>query len=163
MRYTYYFDDVITSETVQELIDILVQFEQIDLYFTTPGGEKQSMGVLIDTINKHPDINIYLTGYIASAGTFLLTRCNHPVYITDDLDYILFHQADRSIDGSFRKSEIDREILHNQLQAENDTMAMEYKKLGLNAKEIKLFNKGENVVLYKKDFNRLKTAKLQQI
>ena len=31
-----------------------------------------------------------------------------------------------------------------------------FKKLGLSSKEIKEYLKGEDVVLYKKDFNRLK-------
>jgi hypothetical protein len=37
--------------------------------------------------------------------------------------------------------------------------SVKFKKLGLNAKEIKAFLNGEDVVLYRKDFKRLKLNK----
>lgn len=159
MRYTYYFQDCITVDTVQELIDILVQVESIDLFFTTEGGELAAMKALLHAIEQHPDVNIYLTGYIASAGTFLLTDCTKPVYLTEDLDWILFHQGDRAVEGEFRKNTLDRNILYEQLKETNLDWSNKFKKLGLSAKEIKRFNEGDDVVLYKKDFNRLKVAK----
>ncbi len=161
MRYTYYFQDIITAETIQELIDVLVQVETIDLFFTTEGGELSSMKALLHAINQHPDVNVFLTGYIASAGTFLLTDCNKPVYITDDLDWILFHQGDRGVEGEFRKNALDRTILYEQLKQTNNEWADKFKKLGLTSKEIKRFNEGDDVVLYKKDFKRLKVATLE--
>lgn len=159
MRYTYYFQDCITVDTVQELIDILVQVESIDLFFTTEGGELAAMKALLHAIEQHPDVNIYLTGYIASAGTFLLTDCTKPVYLTEDLDWILFHQGDRAVEGEFRKNTLDRNILYEQLKETNLDWSNKFKKLGLSTKEIKRFNEGDDVVLYKKDFHRLKVAK----
>lgn len=159
MRYTYYFQNHIEAETVQELIDVIMQVEAIDLFFTTEGGELSSMKVLLHAIEQHPDINIFLTGYIASAGTFLLTDCTKPVYLTEDLDWILFHQGDRGVEGEFRKTILDRTALHAQLKQTNEEWSSKFKKLGLNSKEIKRFNEGDDVVLYKKDFHRLKVAK----
>lgn len=159
MRYTYYFNDEIDKEPVQELIDILVQMEAVDLFVTTPGGSAWSMDVLMHAINQHPDINIYLTGYIASAGTFFLTDCTQPVYLHDNLEWILFHQGDRPVEGEFRKNPLDRHELYANLKKVNDEWAAKYKKLGLNSKEIKRYNEGDDVVLYKKDFNRLKIAR----
>ena len=156
VRYVHYFDKEITVDTVQELIGILSSVPSVDLFFTTVGGELPSMKVLIHFINQHPDIKIYLTDYIASAGTFLLVDCNKEVYLTDELDWILFHQADREFGGKFRKAILDKEILYQQIKETNDILADKYKRLGLTPKEIKEYFKGEDVILYRKDFNRLK-------
>jgi ATP-dependent protease ClpP protease subunit len=156
VRYVYYFNNEITTETVNELIGILSSVPSVDLFVTTPGGETTASQALIHFINNHPDIKIYLTGYIASAGTDFLTDCNKEVFLTDDLDWILFHQADREFGGKFRKAMLDKDILYNQTKEINDRYAEKYKKLGLNSKEIKEYFKGEDVILYRKDFGRLK-------
>jgi len=159
MRYTYYFNDEINSESVQEVIDILSIQPSVDLFITTPGGELSSMNVLIHFINNHPDIKLHLIGVIASAGTFLLTDCNKEIILDKDLDFILFHQGDRSVPGQFRYDPVDYKIMYEQLKETNDIWAEKFFKLGLTKKEIKLFLEGKDVVLYKKDFNRLKINK----
>lgn len=155
-RYTYLFENEINPETVQNLIDTLVGVPSADLFFCTVGGELPAMKALIHFINNHPDIVIYVTGYLASAGTFLLTDCNKEIYLTEDLDFILFHQADRPVEGQFRKRKIDEKILYLQTEEVNKQLADKYKRLGLNSKEIKEYFKGEDVILYRKDFSRLK-------
>jgi len=157
-RYTYYFNDEITTESIQETIDILSAFAAVDLFVTTPGGETTSSSVLIHFINQHPDVRVYLTGYIASAGVDFLTDCTQPIYLTENLDWILFHQADREFGGKFRKAIMDKDILYDQTKVINDVYADKYKKLGLTTKEIKEYNKGEDVILYRKDFKRLKVS-----
>jgi len=159
MRYVYHFEDEINVESVQEVIDILSGYESVDLFVTTPGGQIHAMRVLMHFLNNHPDLKIYMTGYIGSAGTMLLTECNKEIIITKDLDWILFHMGDRMIEGSFRKTTLDYKILTEQLKEENDTEAKILSKLGLNKKEITSFLEGNDVVLYKKDFHRLKINK----
>ena len=156
VRYVHYFDNEITSESVQELIGILSAVPSVDLFITTPGGELPASKILLHFINQHPDIKIFLTGYVASAGTFFLTECDKEVYLTDDLDWILFHMGDRNFGGRFRKEPLNQEILFEQLKATNEVWANKFKRLGLTSKEIKDFLKGEDVILYKKDFHRLK-------
>ena len=156
VRYVYYFNNEINTETVNELIGILSAVPSVDLFMTTPGGEMPAASVLMHFINNHPDINIYLTGYIASAGTFFLTDCVKPVYLTESLDWMLFHMGDREFGGRFRKEHINADILYEQLKDKNKEQAEKYKKLGLTTKEIKDYMKGEDVILYKKDFKRLK-------
>lgn len=158
-RYVYYFRDEINDESVQDLINILVGVPSCDLFFCTPGGEMSAMKALIHFINGHPDINIYLIDYVASAGTFFLVECNKPVYITDCLDWILFHMGDRDFGGKFRKGKIDQDILYDQLKKSNEEYATKFKKLGLTPKEIKQYLAGEDVILYQKDFNRLKVGR----
>lgn len=162
MRYVYYFNQDITDESVQVVVDMISQFESVDLFVTTNGGSLWAMDMLIHAINQHPDINIYLSGYVASAGTLLLVDCTQPVYLHDNLEWLLLHQGDRPVEGEFRKNTIDRHIMYDQLKTINDTLAAKYKKLGLTTKEIKAFNNGEDVVLYKKDFNRLKIARIEK-
>lgn len=155
-RYVYYFRNEITDETIQSLIDVLVGIPSVDLYFCTIGGEMSAMKALIHFINNHPDIEIYLTDYIASAGTFLLVECNKPVYLTNELDWILFHMGDRDFGGKFRKDKLNQDILYDQLKQCNLKYADLFKKLGLTFKEIKKYLEGDDVILYQKDFNRLK-------
>lgn len=159
IRYTYLFEDEITKESVNELIGILASVPSVDLYFSTIGGEMSAMDTLIHFINNHFDINIYLTNSICSAGTFILTDCTKPIYITESLFYMLFHMGDMDFGGKFRKRTIKEDILFEQLKELNNSYADKFKKLGLNAKEIKAFLNGEGVVLYRKDFKRLKLNK----
>jgi ATP-dependent protease ClpP protease subunit len=161
-RYVHHFENEIDSETVQELIDKLTEYKAIDLFFTTIGGNPHAMRILLHFINNHPDIKIYLTGYIASAGTFLLFECKKEIILCEDLDWILFHLGDRSIEGSFRKTMLDYTILIEQLKKQNDNWVSKYKELGLNPKEIKRILEGDDVVLYRKDFERLKINNLNK-
>lgn len=155
-RYTCIFDEQINSETVQALIDNLIMYPAVDLFLSTPGGEMSSMHALIHFINGHNDINIYLTDIVASAGTFLLVECDKPIYFTEGLEVLLFHMGDRPIEGAFRKRKIDEKELYNQLKETNEQYAKKFTRLGLNKKEIKSYLDGDDVILYRKDFPRLK-------
>ena len=156
VRYVHYFNDEICTESVQELIGILSAVPSADLFITTPGGGEPASKVLLHFINNHPDIKIYLTGYIASAGTFFMTDCDKEVYLTDELDWILFHHGDRDFGGRFRKHTLNMDVLYEQLKDSNKSYLDKYKRLGLTSKELKEIDKGEDVILYKKDFHRLK-------
>lgn len=156
IRYVHYFNNEVSTETVQELIGILSAVPSVDLFISTPGGELAAAQVLMHFINNHPDIKIYLTSYIASAGTFFLTDCSQEVYITEHLDWIMFHQGDREFGGRFRKEYLNTDILYEQTKQLNEEYANKFKRLGLTSKEIKDYMKGEDVILYKKDFHRLK-------
>ena len=160
VRYVHYFDNDFTVETVQELIGVLSAVPSVDLFITTPGGELPAYRVLMHFINNHPDIKIFLTGYIASAGTFFLVDCDKEVVLAEDLDWILFHQGDREFGGKFRSNKIDMDILYEQTKTTNDKFAEKFKRLGLTSKELKLFMAGEDVILYRKDFGRLKIAQV---
>lgn len=155
-RYVYHFDNPIEWESVQELIDILAQHEKIDLFFTTEGGEIAEVKVLIHYLNsRKDDIDIYLTDIIMSAGTFLLTDYEGKIILTDNLDCILFHKTDRQV-YTRRQQFISIPTLLEQLDDYNDMMAQKYLKLGLTKSEIKEYKEGKDVVLYRKDFKRLK-------
>jgi hypothetical protein len=158
-RYVYHFDNPIDWESVQELIDILAQHEKIDLFFTTEGGEIAEVRVLIHYLNtRKEDIDIYLTDVIMSAGAFLLTDFEGKIIITDSLDCILFHKTDRQV-YTRRQQFVSIPILLEQLDKDNELMAKKFLDLGLTKSEIKDYKEGKDVVLYRKDFNRLKINK----
>lgn len=156
-RQTLFFDDQIDSESVNALIYLMKNNKRpIDLFFSTVGGSISAMDALIHHINNNmTDIRIYLTGVVASAGTFMLIKCNKPVTITDNLLFFLFHTIDMSVETMTRKEDVSSKELKKQLDIANKVLAEKYSKLGLTDKEIKSFLKGEEVVLYYKDIDRL--------
>jgi ATP-dependent protease ClpP protease subunit len=158
-RYVYHFDNPIDWESVQELIDILALHEKIDLFFTTEGGEIAEVRVLIHYLNtRKDDIDIYLTDVIMSAGTFLLTDYQGKIILTESLDCILFHKTDRQV-YTRRQQFVSIPILLEQLDNDNELMAKKFLDLGLTKSEIKEYKEGKDVVLYRKDFNRLNINK----
>jgi hypothetical protein len=70
----YYFNREITTETVNELVEKLEQFEgEINLYFSTNGGHSPSMTFLTNYFNSIKDrLTITLVDDVWSAGTQLL-------------------------------------------------------------------------------------------
>lgn len=160
-RYVYHFDQVIDGDSVQGLIDTLVLHDKIDLFFTTEGGEIVEAKVLIHYLNsRKDDIDIYLTDVIMSAGTFLITDFQGKITITDSLDCILFHKIDRQV-YTRRQQFVSIQTLLEQLDNDNEILAKKFLKLGLTKSEIKDFREGKDVVLYRKDFNRLKNTNLK--
>ena len=154
-RYTYIFDDEITQETIQDCIDAIHIHQEVDLFFSTQGGETCMMGAFINYLNlRQEEITIHLTDVLASSGTFLLTDFKGEIIITDNLEWIMFHKADR-LTYSNRRSFFNEVILKKQLDEYNNNYSKKFQELGLSDKEIKAYNSGKDVFLYRKDFNRL--------
>lgn len=158
-RYTYIFDDEITQETIQDCIDAIHIHPEVDLFFSTQGGETCMIDAFINYLNlRQEEITIHLTDVLASAGTFLLTDFKGEIIITDNLEWIMFHKADR-LTYSNRRSFFNEVILKKQLNDYNDKYSKKFQELGLSEKEIKAYNSGKDVFLYRKDFNRLNLNK----
>jgi hypothetical protein len=155
-RYTFIFDDDITQDTVQDCIDAIHIHPEVDLFFSTQGGETCMMGALINYLNlRQKEITIHLTDVLASAGSFLLTDFKGEIVITDNLEWIMFHKADR-LTFSNRRSFFNEAVLKKQLSDFNNNYSKKFKNLGLSEKEIRAYNSGKDVFLYRTDFNRLK-------
>jgi ATP-dependent protease ClpP protease subunit len=156
-RHTIIFDDDISQESVQDLINKLDNYDLIDLFVTTPGGEAPAMEALLHYLNlRKDDIVITLTSEICSAGTFILTDFEGEIKYSEYLDFILFHSIDRLMYSGRKSSLIKKEKLLKHLKVLNKKLLEKYRKLGLNEKELKRFKAGYDVVLYRKDFHRLK-------
>lgn len=154
-RYTYIFDDEIEQETVQNCIDAIHMHPEVDLFFSTHGGETCMMEAFINYLNsRHKEITVYLTDSVASSGTFLLTDFRGKIVISDNLEWLMFHQTDR-LTYSNRKNFFNEAPLKKQVIEYNKKYSNKFKELGLTDKEIKAYNSGKDVFLYRKDFNRL--------
>lgn len=149
----HYFNKAIDEETVNELMDKLQGQEDIKLYFGTEGGSIDPMRCLISFFNSLGDnIEITLTDSLISAGTMILTDYKGKL-TTDGLDFILFHKWDRLSYRLRTDSTVSDEKLSQQDEQNNKIFAKKLKKLGLTKKQIKKYNKGKDVVLYKKQFH----------
>lgn len=157
----YYFNNEITTESVNELVEKLSQEEgQINLWFSTNGGSSPCMTFLINYLNSIYDRTIItLTGNIWSAGTQILTDFKGKVKLDlDELDSVLFHCADREM-YSFRKDSTytDAKILRKQDKEYNLKMAEKIKNKNLlTEKQLKDFSKGKDIVVYKEQFKKWK-------
>ena len=155
MRISIMFDNKITIETVQELIDNLHKHSEADLWFSTSGGEASSMRVLVNYLNTRPEVKIYIQDCLQSAGTQLLTDYKHQLEITNDCDFILFHAVDRE-SYKIRKQYICANKIEKQDRQENKKYTKKLLKIGFTDKQVEKFLKGKDVIFYKKDFKKLK-------
>lgn len=151
----YYFEDTINVTTVNDLIEKLEGKDNITLYFSTEGGDISPMICLIDFFNSlEENIEIVLTDALISAGTMLLTDYKGKLR-QEGLDFILFHKWDRLVYTLRKSSLVDESVLIEQTANDNIKFAKKLKELGLNKKQIKQFNNGKNVILYKDSFKQL--------
>lgn len=151
----YFFNDGINSETVNNLIEKLEGRENIKLFFGTEGGDIDPMRCLIDFLNSLGDeIEVVLTDALMSAGVMLLTdykgKLSHK-----GLDFILFHKWDRLTYPLRKSSIVKEEKLTQQDEEGNIKFAKKLKKLGLTKQQIKKYNEGKDVILYKEDFKQI--------
>lgn len=156
MRHTIIFVKGINIKTIQELINELKDFEDIDLFFSSHGGEIDAMDILIHYLNLRKDsIIIYPYFQLQSAATKLFTDFQGQIIIKEGiLDFLVFHKTDREI-YTLRKQDISSDKLLEITNNENKKTAIKLKTLGLNKKQIKKFNKGQDVILFPKDIKKL--------
>lgn len=157
MVYNYLFKDEITLETVNELIEKIQDKEKINLWFSTNGGDCEAMAYLISVFNSlGKKITITLTGEVSSAGTDLLIDYTGELKISKDISYMVFHKEDRYL-LTLRKDIISSKRLLKICEKNNKKYSKKLVNKGiLNKKQLIQFNKGEDVVLYKKDILKLK-------
>lgn len=157
----YYFNREITTETVNELVEKLEQFDgEINLYFSTNGGHSPSMTFLTNYFNSIKDrLTITLVDDVWSAGTQLLYDFQGKIILDlDELDSLLFHVADRETFNVRKDSTVcDQKILAKQDREYNKKVAEKIKNKGLlTDKQLKQFLLGKNVVVYKEQFEKWK-------
>jgi hypothetical protein len=158
---SYYFNDEISTETVNNLVEKLQSFEgEIDLWFSTNGGESVSMAFLIKYFNSIKDrLTITLADKIWSAGTFILTDYYGKIRIEyNEMDSFLFHVGDRRMHLQSVDRDIeDAKILAKQDREVNLVFAEKIKKKKLlTEKQIKDYLKGKDVLVYKEQFKNWK-------
>ena len=155
----YYFNKEITTETVNELVEKLEQFDgKVNLYFSTNGGHSPSMSFLIKYFNSIKDrLTITLTEDVWSAGIYILTDFYGTIKIDlDEMDSFLFHCSDRESFNMRKDSTIcNQKILAKQDKEFNSKLAEKIKKKGLlTDKQLKQFLLGHDVIVYKDTFSK---------
>lgn len=159
----YYFDDKINTENINNLIERTSTEEgEINLWFSTSGGETSAIKFFIRYANTIKDrLIITLTDICWSAGTELLINFEGKIVIDKSLDSILFHLYDRESYNHRKDSSVCNEkILAKQDLKENLKIAAKIKqKELLTDKQIEKFLKGKDVVVYQKQFRKWKLNK----
>lgn len=152
---TVLFEDSINIESVQELIERLSVDVPTDLFFCTEGGVVKDMNALIHHLNKMEELTVYLTGEVASCGTFLLLTCKHPIKITEDLVAMTFHQID-IMSYNLRQTSVEKGIV-KMCKEDNDQIANSFLTAGiLTPKQVKEFNRGKDVTILRNELKKLK-------
>lgn len=157
----HYFNDDITIETVNNLVDKLQAVdkeEKIELYFTTNGGCPNSIEFLVGYFNTIKDrLTITLTYYICSAGTAILEDFDGKIKIAD-LDYVMWHICDRKEYNHRTNQSYNTKIIKQQDKNTNLIFAEKIKNKGyLTDKQLKDFINGRDVYAYQE---QIKTWKL---
>lgn len=159
----YLFNDDISLETINELVDKLQSCdkeEEIQLYFGTNGGETTAMSFFISYLNSIKDrVTVTLTDRVWSAGTDLLLDFKGRLKINyDEIDSFLFHVADRRmyLQSQNRDIQSTKEIKKQDKEINLKWAEKIKNKNLLTKKQLKDFINGKDVLVYKKQFKNWK-------
>lgn len=152
--YYYRFSEDITDNSVQKLIDDTIMYEYVTLHFSTSGGEYTGILMLIDYLNLRKDsIFIVFDNILFSAGFILLTRIKNDYTFSESFEAAIFHKID-ALMHSFRDDGYTKER-KKIISKNNQRLLQSVSHLPFNKKQLKIFSKGKNVILYKKDLIKL--------
>ena len=157
MQQTLIFNDVINAETVQDLILDCNQYDFVNLYFSTEGGNLNETNILIDFLNyRHNADSIKLTMYdiVASAGTLVLLDYDGPIFLQKYFRAFMFHAPDITV-GTTRPG-VMGEKSKELLQVMNDDLYSRYLELGLTKLDIAKMKKGEDVYIWFNELGKIK-------
>lgn len=152
-RHIVFFNDAVDEGPIMDLIQELESSPSVDLFFSTEGGTTLLMEMLIHCLNNHGDVNVYLNYQLMSAGIDLLTKFNGKVFITPGFELMMIHCYDRKL-YSKRDMDFDKKRLNEGLAKQNAQIRKEYKELGFSRKELKRFDKGEDVWWYRTEIEK---------
>lgn len=147
-RHIIFFNESIDEGPVLDLIQELESSPSVDLFFSTEGGTALLMEMLIHCLNNHGDVNIYLNYQLMSAGIDVLTKFKGKIFITPGFELMMIHCYDRKL-YSKRDMGFNKKRLNEGLVKQNADIRKDYKKLGFSKKELKKFDKGEDVWWYR--------------
>ena len=158
MRKTIIFDEDITADGVNNLINQIHGLEEVDLFFSTDGGNPNYMKALINFLNFYEgNLRVFLNHIVASAGVTMLTEFKGAKNI-DELDILMLHATDR-FTGNTRRSKAETICIER--DKENLQKDLKFlKKFGLSEKELLKYQAGKDVILSNKRVRQLKIKNL---
>lgn len=152
------FNKDITEESVQELIYQLKDIQDYGiLYFNTPGGDIMASESLIDFLNLFmiDKLTIVFTGIVASAGVNVMQQFEGEKCISENLDLIVVHPLDRAMGHTREPKHIT-----NLQKYDKELAVIWFERLSsiidFTPAEKKLYKKGKDIVIERKDFHRVK-------
>lgn len=165
------FNDCFAHETITHLINNIESARQvggysiIDLYFTSDGGSADSMFMLADYLNNVRDIqiNIIVTGMVASAGFYILLLidneyvniifnkcCSGLIHLGDNLISYRGQLAPENSRYNYDKFVSDHLEKLNEF-FKNDILP----KLNLSKKDLKHINEGKDLMLHGDELEKI--------
>lgn len=155
---TYFFNDGIQVDSMNALINKLESMKgDIDLWFASEGGGSEPIYYLINYLNsRKDDITLTITDRLCSAATVLLVEFEGKIKI-GKMDFMLFHMFDRERYPLRKWAGISDDTIQKQDLELNIELAEKFRRKNiLNKKQIRRFLKGEDVLLYRKEIQKLK-------
>ncbi len=157
-QHTIIFNSTITPQTVQEIIDEINQYEYVNFYFSTDGGNINEMIILIDFLNyryNEGTLKLVLYDFVASAGTFLLFDYEGPIFIQRRyFRGFLFHAPDITL-RTIRNDVLGKKS-KELLETMNEDVYSKYIEIGLTKADITKIRNGEDVYLWYNDLGKIK-------
>lgn len=157
IEHTIIFRDDIFPDPVQDLMDKMSMFPFVNLHFSTDGGELHTMYALVAYLNRRYEqesVRVYLDDICVSAGTFLLTDYNGPLFIQPTFRYFYFHAPD-FLSYKIRKDEND-ERLRDILDVHNETYYQKLsKEVGLTKSQVNRIRNGKHVHIFADELDNL--------
>jgi hypothetical protein len=159
--FNYYFEDDITVENVNTLVEVIQDKEDVTLWFATDGGIMASMRYLISVLNSLPNLTVIIHDYLISAGILLLTDYTGKLVIIDTVDFFVIHTVDRE-SYQIRKQSICAKKLLKQTKEDGNIFAEKLKNKGiLNNKQYKQFLLGQDIILYRDEILKLNLSNVK--
>lgn len=154
-KQTIIFDDIIDFQSVPELITKLNTELPVSLFLSGDGGAYYYEKILAHTINGLNNITIYPFGSCSSAmANLVVFDLDCPVIITDKCESLMFHKCDRYSHRLRKTGELDHRELLKIDKKINRKQRRNLKQI-LTQKQLKTFDKGEDVILYRKDYKKV--------
>jgi len=157
MQHTIIFNSSISANSVQEIINECSQFQFVNFYFSTDGGNIFETNILIDYLNyrhREGSLKLIMYDFIASAGTLFLLDYEGPIFLQKYFRGFMFHAPDITVNtirpGLFGKK--SKELL----DVMNEDIFKRYLEIGLSKSDLEKIKKGEDVYVW---FNELAKIK----
>ena len=153
MRGVILFDNKISKKTISKLIGSLelmfTEYDTVDLYFSSTGGDGFYCWLLIDYVNKNKEkINLVVYGNVFSAGVIFAAVAKCSKQFLPEI-VLLIHKAN-IIDGNFKDIHKAHATSTWAIEKLNQTMNEEFLShviCNLIPEEVSLYANGEDVYI----------------